>query len=478
MAGHKGLRDFSFTPVVVISVAPSVSSVLKALADMHRYSAFVVLSLFACAAPQRSGTSAACCTRQAFAAALGIADRYRNPAITERRFTHTQFWSAVENSIHAPALRYEAIGRSILGRDIRAVTFGNGPTRVLLWSQMHGDEATATMALADLFRFLAEGTSNPLHQRLARELTVVFVPMLNPDGAELFQRQNAIGVDVNRDARRLVTPEARALKSLRDRLAPHFGFNLHDQSARTRAGRDGPASGIALLPPAYDEPKSYNDVRTRARLVAATLAQAFTYEIPGRVAKYDDEFNPRAFGDLMQQWGTSTVLIESGALPNDPQKQRLRALNAAAILVALDAIATGGYARADPAWYERLPFNAGGAYDLLVRGGRLVLDSNAPTPVDLAINYEDAVARTGGRIRDVGDLADVIAIDTLDLNGLYIHPSQSALTRTPAGAMLRIGAEAEFEVRRGPSASSELVRRIPISEQPKESSVRDPSPPS
>ena len=429
---------------------------------MRSYAPAVAFLVLGCTATRLPAPAASlCCTRQAFADALQIVERHRNPAITERRFTHTQFWHAVASSIHAPSLGYETIGRSILGRDIRAVTFGSGPTRVLLWSQMHGDESAATMALADLFRFFAEGTSNPLHQRIARELTVVFVPMLNPDGAELFQRQNAIGIDVNRDARRLVTPEARALKSLRDRLNPHFGFNLHDQNARTRVGRGGPASGIALLPPAYDEAKSYNDVRARARLVAAMLANVFAYEIPGRIAKYDDEYNPRAFGDLMQQWGTSTVLIESGALPGDPQKQRLRALNAAAILVALDAIATRGYERADPAWYERLPFNAGGAYDLLVRGGHLVLDDKPPMLVDLAINYDDAVARTGGRIRDVGDLADAIAIDTLDVDGLYIHPSPSVLTRTPNGAMLRLGAEAELEFRRGPSTSSALARKLP-----------------
>jgi hypothetical protein len=45
----------------------------------------------------------------------------------------------------------------------------------------------------------------------------------------------------------------------------------------------------------------------------------------------------------MQQWGTSTVLIESGALPDDPQKQRLRALNVAAILGALDRAGWDGY---------------------------------------------------------------------------------------------------------------------------------------
>ena len=410
--------------------------------------------------PSGSTIPPACCTAQAFREALSLAAGHRNYTITERRFTHAQLWQSLQTNLQSAAFRVDTIGTSVLGREIRAVTFGRGPTRVLLWSQMHGDEATATMSLSDILRFLGASGPHPLRDRLARELTVVMVPMLNPDGAELFQRQNALGIDINRDARRLVTPEGRALKALRDRFQPHFGFNLHDQSARTRAGRDGPPSGIALLPPAYDEAKSYNDVRTRARLVAATLASMFQHEIPGRVAKYDDTFNPRAFGDLMQTWGTSTVLIESGALPDDPQKQRLRTLNAAAILLILDAIATRGYETADPDWYERLPFNAGGASDLLVRGGQLVLPGMAPMLVDVAINYDDAVAKTSGRVRDVGDLADVIAIDTLDVGGLYLFPADSAVTVTPRGPMLRIDAPAQFVVRRGPDATSELVRRI------------------
>ena len=150
--------------------------------------------------------------------------------------------------------------------------------------------------------------------------------IFNPDGAEVFQRENAVGIDVNRDARRLSTPEATTLKRVHDSFKPEFGFNLHDQNARTRVGSRGVQSAIALLAPAYDSLLSYNDVRTRARLVAAALATTFAHEITGRIAKYDDAFNPRAFGDLMQQWGTSTVLIESGALPDDPEKQRLRAI--------------------------------------------------------------------------------------------------------------------------------------------------------
>jgi hypothetical protein len=391
---------------------------------------------------------------------LGIAQRYRVSAIDQRRFTHRELWSAMAPALASPVFRTEEIGRSINDRAIRAVTYGRGATKVLLWSQMHGDEATASMALADILAFLASSDADPLRERLARELTITFVPMLNPDGAELFQRENAAGIDVNRDGRQLSTPEARALKALRDRIQPHFGFNLHDQNARTRAGASGLPSGIALLAPAHDESRSYNETRARARLVASTIAAILQHDIPGRIAKYDETFNPRAFGDLMQQWGTSTVLIESGALPNDPQKQRLRALNVAAILGALDAIATGSFSNAEPALYDALPRNAGGASDLLVVGGKLVLPGQPPMLADLAVNYDDAVARTGPRVRDVGDLREMVAIDTLDATGLFLHPTRAALTRRSGGSWLQLGAPAAIEIRRGERSNSELVRRL------------------
>lgn len=396
----------------------------------------------------------------ALAAGLAIAKQYRVAALPARRFTHAEFWAAVAPSLASSAFRTEVIGRSILGREIRAVTFGSGPVPVLLWSQMHGDEATATMALADIFRFLAEAERDPMRERLRRSLTIVFVPMLNPDGAELFQRENAAGVDVNRDGRRLATPEARALKGIRDRIEPRFAFNLHDQSARTRVGRNGEQAAIALLAPAFDAERSYNDVRSRARLLAAEITTILTPELKGRLARYDDAFNPRAFGDLMQTWGASTVLIESGALPDDPQKQRLRALHVPAILGALDAIATRRFESADPAAYDSLPFNTGGASDVFIRGAQLVLPGQPPLRVDVAVNFEDAVARTDGRIREIGDLEGGIAIDTLDATGLYLHPRPEALERRADQAWLRIGAPAALDLRRGPEPTSELVRAL------------------
>ena len=284
--------------------------------------------------------------------------------------------------------------------------------------------------------------------------------MLNPDGAELFQRENAAGIDINRDGRRLVSPEARILKAIHDSLKPQFGFNLHDQGARNLVGDHGLPAAIALLAPAYDEERSYNDVRERARLIAATIATILGGNIQGRIAKYDDTFNPRAFGDLMQQWGTSTVLIESGALPGDPEKQRLRALNVAGILGALDAIATGSYHTVDRGAYESLPFNSTAVNDLVIRGGQLVLLGARPIPADVAINYDQALARTGGRIREVGDLQAVVAMDTIDATGLFLHPAAEAVNSRDRGTWLRVGAPAVFDLRRGTGPTSELVRRI------------------
>ncbi|HEU5185081.1 MAG TPA: M14 family zinc carboxypeptidase [Gemmatimonadaceae bacterium] len=391
---------------------------------------------------------------------LRAAEQHRVATIASRRFTHEEFWRAVQPSLSSDALRTAEIGRSLHGREIRSVTFGNGSTTVLLWSQMHGDEATATMALADIFRFLAEARGDPVRERLRERLTIVFVPMLNPDGAELFQRENAVGIDINRDARQLATPEGRALKALRDRIRPAFGFNLHDQGARVLAGPRGKQVALALLAPPSSESGVYDDVRSRARLVAGLIAQTLGSEIPGRIARYDDTFNPRAFGDLMQQWGTSTVLIESGALPDDPDKQRLRTLNVVALLAALDAIATGRYASVDVSAYESLPGNRRGAADVLVMGGQLVLPGRTPVRADVAINYDDAVGRTGGRVADVGDLREAIGIDTVDADGLFLHPGDTSLTSSGRDMWLRIGAAAIIDVRRRADPGSELVRTV------------------
>jgi hypothetical protein len=273
----------------------------------------------------------------------------------------------------------------------------------------------------------------------------------------VFERENAIGVDVNRDARRLVTPEGRALKALRDRLRPAFGFNLHDQGPRNLAGEGGKQVAISLLPPAFDEGRRYNEVRSRARLIAAGIAEVLSHEIEGHLSKYDDEFAPRAFGDMIQTWGTSTVLIESGALANDPEKQRLRALNVAALLSALDAMATGSYRDADPSSYEDLPFSESVRSDVILRGGRLVYDERRTFRADVGLYYEDWLTQEGLRLREIGDLQDAEALSEVDVSGLYVHVTPVDGTDEGSPPHLRLGQSVVVHVRRGPEKDAELV---------------------
>jgi hypothetical protein len=388
----------------------------------------------------------------------GIADGYRVAGLEDRRFTHRAYWEAVGAALagaEAPdRVSIAELGRSVEGRSIRATTMGRGPVSVLLWSQMHGDESTATMSLADILHWWAASPEeDALRRKLAERLTITMIPMLNPDGAERFVRHNALGVDVNRDARRLATPEARILKAVRDSLDADFGFNLHDQGTNT-AGPDGKLVGIALLAPAADEERSWGTVRQRARHLSGVIAAVLAQEIPGRLARYDDSFTPRAFGDNMQRWGTSTVLIESGALPHDPQKQELRRLNVLAILAALEAIADGTLESASSAPYDDLPMNVDITNDLLLAGGRVVTGDGESYPLDVAIVYDDAVARTGPRYGEIGDLEGARALETVDVRGLYLHPVLDE-------GVLRRGGEVRLSIRRGVDPESELVRKIP-----------------
>lgn len=391
-------------------------------------------------------------------AAIAIADSYRVAGLDDRRFDHDTYWTALTAAIDAERagrLRVSEVGRSVEGRAIRALTFGHGSTTVLLWSQMHGDESAASMSLADILHWVAASPpGDALRQLLEDRLTVTMIPMLNPDGAERFIRHNAIGVDVNRDARRLATPEGRILKAVRDSIDADFGFNLHDQGTRT-AGEDGDVVAIALLAPAADEERSWTPSRQRARHLSAVIAAALEPEIGGRIARYDDGYAPRAFGDNMQTWGTSTVLIESGELPDDPQKQELRRLNVVAILAALEAIAGGSLEETPTAPYDDLPMNVGITNDLVLAGGKLVMPNGEAYRVDVAIVYEDGVARADPQYGEIGDLSGVRAVETRDITGMYIHPDFGDK------GFLRRGDPARLVVRRGPEAESEAVLRLP-----------------
>src|SRR4249919_1370129 len=115
-------------------------------------------------------------------------------------------------ALSSDLLRIKEVGKSLEGREIWDVSFGTGPFVVMMWSQMHGDEPTATSALFDLYEYLQKHRGEAAVQRVLTSLTVHTMPMLNPDGAERWQRRNVQGLDLNRDALLLQSPEGQLLK--------------------------------------------------------------------------------------------------------------------------------------------------------------------------------------------------------------------------------------------------------------------------
>lgn len=325
----------------------------------------------------------------------------------------------------------EEIGRSVEGRSINHVWFGTGRLHLMLWSQMHGDEPTATAALFDIFDYVRRHRTDPDIARMLSALTLHVVPMLNPDGAERFQRRNAQGLDINRDALRLQSPEGVALKALRDRVKAAVGFNLHNQGWRTEAGKAGQPATISLLSVAFDEARTESPGRLLTTKICAVIRDALEPLAPGRVARYDDEFEVRAFGDNLTKWGTSVVLIETGAWPAAEPDPHLVRLNFVAIMTALDALATGRVEQADRRRYETLPVNQTTLFYALIRNGTVAPGSGvAPFAADVGIVATRGVrvvdgqrtARLSARIEDLGDLRTMGALEVIDATGLVVAP--------------------------------------------------------
>ena len=362
---------------------------------------------------------------------------YKEKSLTIRRFKQKDLLPLVDKLKINAQFQVSEAGKSFEGRPIPLVRYGKGAPPVLLWSQMHGDEATATLALLDIFNFLsATGDGfDDFRKKLYENSSLYFVPMLNPDGAELWQRRTAQGIDMNRDALRLQTPESVILKGLQQSLKPSFGFNLHDQSPRYSAGNTPNVAVVSFLATAYDQARSMNTVRLRSMQLIAGMNRELQKFIPNQVARYSDEHEPRAFGDNIQKWGTSLVLIESGGYKNDPEKQYIRKLNFIAILVGLEAIANGTYTREVRADYDKLPQNEKYHFDLLIRNAR-VNQNGRITTADVGINRNeinnaDATAFTyKSSIEDFGDLSVFYGIEEINVQGALIT-DENGQTFTP-----------------------------------------------
>lgn len=356
-------------------------------------------------------------------------DAFKEKTLTHRRFKHSDILPLIEQLQNNKDFTVNKVGSSVEERDLFLISLGHGDKKVFLWSQMHGDEPTATAALFDLINFFADSSYREFKKHLLSRIKLYFLPMVNPDGAERFKRRNYFDIDINRDASRLQTPEAVILKEVFDSLKADFGFNLHDQDPRYSAGNSFKSAAISFLAPAYNYEKEVDPVREKSIQLIGRMTKMLSMFIPGHIAKYSDDFEPRAFGDNFQKWGTSTILVESGGWKDDPEKQFLRKLNFVLLISAFKEIAYNTYNTETSDTYNNIPFNDRYLFDVLLRN--ITLKHNGINlKIDVAINFVEFASDDGrtifrrSSIQDIGDLSIFFGFQDLDLSGYEIQPGK------------------------------------------------------
>ncbi|MCC1485325.1 M14 family metallopeptidase [Winogradskyella immobilis] len=277
------------------------------------------------------------------------------------------------------------IGKSVEERPIYSVKIGTGKLKVLLWSQMHGNESTTTKAIFDVFNTVKAEKS--IYKGILEQCTLLFVPILSPDGAERYTRLNANLEDLNRDAQALTQPESRVLKSCFESFKPDFCFNLHGQRTIFGAGQLGNSATLSFLSPAEDEIRSITDTRKKAMSIIAYINKHLQNDLENGIGRYDDGFNINCVGDTFQSLGVPTVLFEAGHYLNDYNREQTRLYIYKSLYHALSYISNGVEVN-DHVPYFDIPENEKNFYDVIIRNAITGLENG---PVDIAIQFSEVL---------------------------------------------------------------------------------------
>lgn len=282
---------------------------------------------------------------------------------TERRFIEPlRIYKTLENL--SSDFNQEDIGKSVNGVPIKKLIWGKGDTKVMMWSQMHGNESTTTRALVDLLFFIDRYSSS--FSELYKDLQLIIIPIVNPDGALKFQRNNANGVDLNRDAISLEQPESRLLMNTYQAHQPDICLNLHDQ--RSIFGVNGDFAGLSFLAPSFNKEQSLNLNRKKSMSLIAEVAEQLSYNgLDGHIGRYDETFNKNCFGDYFQHQGTPTILVEAGQLQLDHERNRSVYYCMLSYHLLLNAINNKTFSDEKVKEYYKLPMNEKLFYDLVVK---------------------------------------------------------------------------------------------------------------
>ncbi len=329
----------------------------------------------------------------------------KEKSVIGRYVVNEQIISVIENLPSEFNVNY--IGDSVEKRKIYSVTVGTGPRKVLMWSQMHGNESTTTKAVLDLFNYLKEDSATA--HKIKQTCTLHIIPMLSPDGANAYTRVNANKIDLNRDAQNQTQPESKVLMAEYHKFKPNYCFNLHDQRTIFNVGKTNKPATVSFLAPAHDPERSISKTRGISMQLIVAMNSELQKNIPGQVGRYDDGFNANCVGDTFQMLHIPTILFESGHYPEDYDREETRKLIFTSILKAVHTISTdtiNNYKQED---YNTIPENGKLFFDVLVKNAD-VLNLGLKPKTDIGILYKETLVDGNieflPQIEQVGELSN------------------------------------------------------------------------
>ena len=310
----------------------------------------------------------------------------------------------------------QVIGESVLKKPIYGIQLGSGQKKILMWSQMHGNESTTTKAIFDLLNTFVKGEY--LVEHILQSCTIYIIPILNPDGAGAYTRVNANQIDLNRDAQMRSQPESRVLRKVYEDFKPDYCYNLHGQRTIFSAGKTNNPATVSFLAPAQDEECTITPNRMVAMEIIAKMDEVLQQVIPNQVGVYDDSFNINCVGDTFQSENIPTILFEAGHYTNDYSRNITRKYIYMSFLVSLDYVSNSDVDGSKYDLYFKIPENDKCFFDIIIRNARV-----ASEILDIGILYQE---------RLINDKINFVPkVEKIEiLNGFYGHKEIDASAHT------------------------------------------------
>lgn len=339
----------------------------------------------------------------------------------------------------------QVIGNSVQEKSIYSFRVGTGNFKILLWSQMHGNESTTTKALFDLFNFLDSDVDEV--KKWKEKFSFYFIPMLNPDGAELYTRENANNIDLNRDFIDLSQPESQLLMRVFNEFEPDFCFNMHDQRTIFGVADTGKPATVSFLAPSYNEEREINEVRLKAINLIATINEELQQFIPNQVGRFDDSFNRNCAGDTFQQLGVPTVLFEAGHFQNDYDREETRKFIFIALIKSFQTLYENDLVDNKIDNYLKIPQNKPCFFDIVYRNVKINYD-NSIFITNFAVQFKEEIKENqlvfNAYISHVGDLKGFFGHSEYDVQENVYQDENDNLPKINEKANFTIGKHIKF----------------------------------